>query len=110
MARTKQFPARVNIVLRQETYDAYKEVAGLLDVTIPQLMREMIEGGLPNMRKLAEAARVAKQQSPVEAGELLLKYFGDLQLQLGDTIVEGRQVIEDVRQQQQQRQPKRKAS
>ena len=105
MARTLRFPARVNIVLSQETYDAYREVAELLDVTVPQLMRDMIDSGVPNIRKLAEMARVAKSD-PVGAGELMLKYFGGIQAQLGESIAEGQQVVEEAR----QKQPGRKAS
>lgn len=108
MARTLRFPARVNIVVPQETYDAYKEAADLLDLTLPQLMRDMLEGALPNVRMLAEAARVAKQQSPLAAGEMLMKYFGGIQAELEQVNAEGREFLDEQRRQQQQ--PKQKAS
>ena len=79
--RPKRYRARVNLVLTQETYDAYAEVAGILHTTVPELLRGMADSGLPWLRKVSEAVREAPLDRTA-AARLLLSHIGGAQLEL----------------------------
>lgn len=82
MPRPKRFAARVNLPLTQETYDIYAEVAALSGSTVPQLLREVAENGIPWLRQVLEVMRAAPQD-PHAMGRLLLRRIEGVQVELG---------------------------
>lgn len=81
MPRPLQYPARVNLSLSQETYDAYAEIAKVLHSTVPELIRGMADQGVPWLQKVAAAVRESPQD-PNVAARLLLSHIGGAQLEL----------------------------
>lgn len=97
VARPKRFTARVNVVMPATLYDEYARIASSLDTSIPQLVRDILDGALPQFRKLEEIALAAKQQDAGLTADLFMRYLGGIQGELAELRAEAEPVVEQVK-------------
>lgn len=95
MPRVEKYPARINLRLTPDTYDAFKLAADALGVEMTGLMRQCLDGAVPSMQMLAQSVESMKV-GEVVAGTSLFAAFMDSLVAQGEA---GRQQMHALKRQ-----------
>lgn len=72
MANNRGYTARVNLRLKQETYDAYREAAEAVGQDTTGLIRLIVEASQVQMEAVAESVRAVKAGRMADAAQVYL--------------------------------------
>jgi uncharacterized protein (DUF1778 family) len=68
----ERYPARVNLRLSQETFDAYKEAAEAVGQDVTGLMRQIVDANAGGMAAIAQSAQAVSAGRPKEGAAVFV--------------------------------------